>query len=266
MAEQQGFASVNGTRLYYESAGSGTPLVLVHGFSLDCTMWDDQVAAFTPHHRVIRYDLRGFGQSPASGVPYSHVDDLEALLGYLGIARAAILGLSMGGGIAIDFALAYPDATRALIPVDSTLGGYRWTPAFDVTLGAVYATGRRAGVEAAREQWLAHSLFESARVRPGPWARVGEMVTAYTGWHWVNEDPGRQLAPPALDRLEEIAAPALVVVGEHDMPDFRGVADVLTTRIRRARLAVLPGVGHMANMEDPARFNRIILDFLEEVS
>jgi pimeloyl-ACP methyl ester carboxylesterase len=92
-------------------------------------MWDDQFEAFAQHYRVVRYDARGFGKSAQPGSEkYLHAADLMALLERLEIDRAAILGLSMGGGIAIDFALTYPEATRALVLVDSTLGGYRWSP------------------------------------------------------------------------------------------------------------------------------------------
>jgi 3-oxoadipate enol-lactonase len=262
MPGERTFAAINGAYLYYEATGFGPPLVLIHGFSVDSHMWDDQMEAFSSYYRVIRYDLRGFGQSPPTTAPYAHIDDLRALLGHLGIAHAAILGLSMGGGIAIDFALAYPEATRALIAVDANLGGYRWTPEFDASLGSVYETGRSAGVDSARAQWLAHPLFAPAQEKPRVAACLAQMITAYSGWHWVNDDPGRWLKPPAFERLEAVAAPTLVVVGEREVPDFRALADALVARIPRARQVVLPGVGHMANMEDPDGFNSAVLAFL----
>jgi pimeloyl-ACP methyl ester carboxylesterase len=126
MQIQTGFAELNGTRLYYEVAGSGAALAFVHGFSLDTRMWDDQFEAFAERYRVVRYDARGFGKSALPGSEkYMHAADLKALLEQLGIDRASVVGLSMGGGIAIDFALTYPEATRALVLVDSTLGGFR---------------------------------------------------------------------------------------------------------------------------------------------
>ena len=108
-----------------KAAGSGAPLVLIHGFTLDMRMWDDQFTPFAERYRVVRYDVRGFGKSAVpAGAPYTNADDLAALLDYLDISSAAIVGLSMGGGIAIDFALAYPAMTRALIPVDSSPEGH----------------------------------------------------------------------------------------------------------------------------------------------
>lgn len=262
MPVERGFAEVAGTRLYYETAGSGPPLVLVHGFTLDSSSWDDQIDAFAPSHRVIRYDLRGFGQSPPPSAPYTHVDDLKALLDYLGIARAAILGLSMGGGIAIDFALTYPDATQALIAAAPVLGGYRLAPELGASLGAVYKTARSAGIAAAKEQWLAHPFFGPAQEQPAVAPALSRLVAAYTGWHWVNADPARSPERAAVERLEAIAAPTLVVVGEREVPGFRAVADVVATRVPGVRQVVLPGVGHLVNMEAPAQFNQAVLDFL----
>ena len=122
----KGTAEVNDTRLYYEVSGSGHPLVLIHGLALDTRMWDDQFQAFSEYYRVIRFDLRGFGNSTLpTGDQYAYFDDLFALLNYLDISQAHILGLSLGGSVAVDFALAYPEATSSLILVDvSGLDGF----------------------------------------------------------------------------------------------------------------------------------------------
>src|SRR5437764_10880073 len=146
-------ALVAGTHLYYESVGSGAPLVLIHGFALDARMWDPQIAPFAERYHVIRYDLRGFGRSALpDGTAYSAPGDLKALLEYLGVGEAVIVGLSMGGGVAMSFALTYPEATRALILVDSVLGGWEWSDGWNECAGAVWETGRELGVAAARER------------------------------------------------------------------------------------------------------------------
>jgi pimeloyl-ACP methyl ester carboxylesterase len=102
-----GYAEVNGTRLYYETAGAGHPLVLIHGYTLDSRMWDDQFETLSKKYRVLRYDLRGFGKSayPSPDKSYCHTEDLRALLDYLKISKAYVMGLSMGGGIAVEFTL-----------------------------------------------------------------------------------------------------------------------------------------------------------------
>src|SRR6266851_3278425 len=114
---QTGFAELNGTRLYYEVAGEGHPLVLIHGGLVDRRLWDDQFDVFAQHYRVIRYDIRGFGNSDVPAGPYSNYEDLYGLLKFLGVEKAYIMGLSMGGGIDIDFTLAHPEMVAALIPV-----------------------------------------------------------------------------------------------------------------------------------------------------
>ncbi len=108
---QSGFAEINGGKIYYEVAGSGHPLVLIHGGQMDRRMWDEQFDLFSKSYRVIRYDVRGFGKSPASTNVYADEEDLAALLKYLQVDKAYIVGLSLGGRIAIDFALTHPDMT-----------------------------------------------------------------------------------------------------------------------------------------------------------
>ena len=260
--EQRGTAEVNGTRLYYEVAGSEHPLVLIHGFALDTRMWDYQFEAFAQHYRVVRYDMRGYGKSlPPTDESYSHTDDLMALLERLRTDRAHVFGQSRGGAVAIDFALAHPEATGALVLVDPVLGGHSWSQEAARTDGAIWETAAKSGVEAGKAKWLAHPLFAPAREKPEVAARLEQIVSDYSGWHLINTDPGRYADPPAAQRLHEIGAPTLVVVGERDLPDFLVIADTLQ-QVPNARKVVLPGVGHMCNMEDPTKFNEVVLDFL----
>ncbi len=149
MSTQRGFADINGASLCYEVAGTGHPLIFIHGFTLDTRMWDDEFDVFAQHYQVMRYDARGFGQSSVPGSDaYSHVDDLCALMALLDIAHAHVIGLSMGGGLAIDFAVAHPDMADTLIPVDALLPGYQWRGA-RATAGAI-AAAKAGGIEAAK--------------------------------------------------------------------------------------------------------------------
>lgn len=256
-----GFVPVEDGQLYYEVAGEGPPLVLVHGFSLDTRMWDDQWAVFAARHRVVRYDARGFGRSSVPVGPYTPVEDQAALLDHLGVDRAHVLGLSRGGGIVIDFALAHPARTLSLIPVDAILHGHAWHT-FGHDLSRVWALGKEAPLDVVKETWLSLPLFAPAMERPEVAARLRVMVADYSGWHWLNRDQGRAVRPHAAERLGEIRVPTLILNGEHDLPDFHAVAERLAQGMPGARRAVLPDVGHMSNMEDPAAFNRVILDFL----
>lgn len=261
MESQTAFAQVNDTRLYYEVAGSSQPLVLIHGFSLDTRMWDDQFETFAKQYQVVRYDLRGFGQSAVpSNEPYIHADDLNALLQHLKIDSVYLVGLSLGGGVAIDFALAYPEATRSLITVDGILGGHKWVKDW----GYIWSAAKTKSVEVAKDLWLNDEMFSPANEQPGVSARMRQMVAGYSGWHWLNRNPERGPQPPAIERLKQIRAPALAIVGERDLPDFHAIADALQQRIPSCRKAVVPGAGHLANMEAPEQVNEIILSFLAD--
>jgi len=257
-----GFAKINGAKLYYEVTGRGSPVALIHGFTLDRRMWDDQVAALALRHQVVRYDLRGFGRSSLPSNAYSHVDDLQTLLNYLGIDRVALLGLSMGGAIALDFACAYPERLRAMLLADSTLRGFSWSQETDTWFQVIDDAARVGGVEAARRRWLAHPFFASANEHPNVAAHLRAIVADYSGWHWMRPDTQVVSSTPA---LEKISAPTLVIVGEHDIPDFRAISGQLARRIPHGQLVTLPGAGHLSNMERPDLFNQAVQRFLGDL-
>lgn len=260
-----GFAEVNGTRLYYEMAGEGDPLVLIHGFSLDRRMWDPQFEVFAQRYRVIRYDLRGFGRAALpDGEPFSHTADLAALLDELGIENAHIVGLSQGGAVAVEFALAYPARVRRLVPVDAYFDGHDFSDAWEAGIIPVWEAAREGGVPPAKAIWLAHALFQPCREQAETEAQLVQIVEEYSGWHWVNRHNEIRPQPPTGQRLEEVRARTLVIVGERDLPDFLAMAQAMAARIPGAQLVTLPGAGHMANMEAPERFNQIVLGFLGE--
>jgi pimeloyl-ACP methyl ester carboxylesterase len=239
-------------------------LVLVHGFSLDCRMWDEQAAAFSLHYQVLRYDLRGFGRSALPGSQtYHHEADLSALLDYLDLGRVNLIGLSLGGMVAVDFALTYPERVRTLILVDALFNGFNWSEEWDTRTGLVWQIGREQGIAAAKDSWLHHPLFEPCLEQPAVAARLTQMIMDYSGWHFVNHNPAASPKPPAAERLNQIKAPTLTIVGARDLPDFQHMADAVAREVSGARKVVLPKVGHMSNMEAPEPFNDVILHFLE---
>lgn len=259
---EQGFADINGTRLHYSVAGAGEALVLLHGFSLDARMWDEQVARFAQRYRVVRYDLRGFGKSGLPQAPYSHVDDLKGLLEHLGIRRSHILGLSKGGGVALDFALSHPETTASLILVNTILGGFKWSAEASRQDGLAWQRAKEAGVEAGKAAWLAHPMFGPVPSNPAAASPFRQIMADYSGWHFVNANPERRAEPATIARLGELRTPTLIVIGERDLEDFQAIADSLERSIPGARKAVLKGAGHMANMEAPEEFNDLVLAFL----
>lgn len=256
---------VPGAELYYESEGSGPAVVLVHGFGLDARMWDDQVAALRDIATVVRYDVRGFGRSsgPAPDLAYSHSGDLLALLEHLGITGALLVGLSMGGLIALHTALVAPERVRGLVLLDSLLDGIGWDDDSERAMSAVQRAAA-SDVEAGRELWLAHPLFAAARRNPAVATRLRAMVSAYSGVHWTQHDPHRPWSPQPIEALERIAVPTTVVVGELDVPCFRTMASVLADRIPGAQLLTVPGSGHMVNMEAPSAVNAVLRPAVDE--
>jgi len=260
-----GVADVNGAELIYDVAGHGHPLVLIHGGLVDRHLWDDQFDVFARQYRAIRYDVRGYGESSTPTEPYAHHEDLRRLLTFLGVESAYVLGLSMGGGIAIDFTLAYPAMVDALIPVASGLPGYAWSESLDEQGAAIQDAFSHGDVTHAVEimtrMWTDGPQRTSAQVDPVVRERVRRMTTAMLARPKDEAEP-RPLDPAAIARLADIHTPTLVVVGDQDVPDILAIATLLETNIAGARKAVIPETAHHLNMERPEEFNRIVLDFL----
>ena len=264
---ESGYVDVNDTKLYYEISGSGTPLILVHGFSLDRRMWDDQFAMLSEDYRVIRYDVRGFGKSSdAPTTPYSYPDDLLGLMDALGTEKAHLVGLSMGGAIVVDFAVEHPSKILSLVPVDAPLGGVDWVTDFPQRMGVAAGLANEVGIEAALKLWLEDELLVPAMNNPACAPALGEIIGDYSGWHWTSGAKGAGRDTPTVNSLGVINSPTLVIVGEHDLIDFHAMGDVMAEGISGARKVVIPGVGHMSNMEDPATFNKTLLEFLSGVA
>jgi 3-oxoadipate enol-lactonase len=253
-----------GARLAYQATGDGPAVVLVHGFGLDMRMWDAQAGPLAERCRVVRYDCRGFGASGPFDpvVPYTHAGDLVALLDHLGIGDAVLAGLSFGGRVVLQTALAAPARVRGLVLLDAVLDGIAWDPESAAALDALARQVQAGGVAAGRAAWLAHPLFAAARERPELARQLAAMVAGYPGQHWLGQDPHRQDEPRPIDVLQDVAAPTLVVVGEQDVPGFREMSAVLARRIPGATSRVVAGAGHMVNMEQPAAVSDLLTRFL----
>jgi len=261
-----GFADVNKTRLYYEVAGTGEPVVLIHAFTLDTRMWDDQFEFLARDFRVIRYDARGYGKSalPRVGEPYSHADDLAQLLVQLDAANPRLVGASMGGRFALDYAVTHADELRSLAVIDSVIGGWEWSKEWLVSYAPIVEAGKRGDVARAKQLWFEHPLFAPAREKPTVATRLKQMIDDYSGWHFVNpnHDPEWIVTPPTFTQLSKIRVPTLVFVGERDLPDFQRVGEAIAHNVRNARQSTVAGAGHMASMEAPAAVNQTLWEFL----
>ena len=256
-----GTAEVNGTRLYYETTGSGPHVVLLHGGNLDSRMWDDQVAFLATSFTVTRYDIRPYGRSALTEKGFSSVDDLAGLMGFLGITRASLVGLSLGGRIAIDFALTHPDRVDKLVVMGPGLSGFPFNEKDDALM-AIVARAQKGDANGAMELWLQHPMMAPAMARPALAARIRPMAMDNLRL-WTNLPVGERVPdPPAIKRLGEIRAPTMVIVGERDVPDIQQIVKLIGAGVRGVRTEVVPGAAHLPNMEDPALVNRLLGGFL----
>jgi 3-oxoadipate enol-lactonase len=260
----------HGARLYVEEQGTGFPLVLLHGWSLDLRMFDDQVPAFSRRFRVIRLDRRGFGRSSDGEDVTWDAADLAAVLDAVGVERAHVLGMSQGATVALAFTLAHPDRVARLVlhgaPAPRGFG-LRWNGPDRWPLEEYRTIAAREGLEAFRRAWLAHPLMHIPPGHDRARRRRDEMVAAYRGGVLLDPRPPSGPVPtPTMDDLERVAAPVLVLTGEDETPYFRIVADALAYAIPGARRAVIPGGGHLINLIEPARYNEAVIAFLEDAA
>jgi pimeloyl-ACP methyl ester carboxylesterase len=261
---ERGFAGINGAQLYFEVAGAGHPLVMLHGHLLDSGQWDDQFERFAQRYRVVRYDARGFGQSSMPPEAFAHHEDLRALLAFFGIERAYLMGCSGGGAAIIDFALAYPDQTAALVLVGAGVIGYQSDkiPPLVQSVNEAFERGDiDQAVELVTQLWTDGTDRTPDQVNPVARERIRAMTAGLFARPKVDA-PMNLLEPLAIDRLAEIRVPTLVVVGDRDLPRILDVADILLEQVPGARKLVIPDAGHHPNMEHPALFNQAVLDFL----
>ena len=258
-------------KLYYESIGSGEPLVLLHAGVADSQMWDEQVQEFSKHYRVVRFDAQGFGQSPAASDPVPRAEDLYDLLRGLGISRAHVVGVSMGGSAAIDFAVTHSEMVASLVLVAAGVSGYdgpadRWLEEQEALQETAVQRGDiAAAAELDLRIWLA-----------GPGRRIEEMDSGLRDWmykmalHAQERDRERTrtppIDPPATQRLHELSLPTLVIVGDQDVQVVLDIADYLAEHIPGARKITMHDTAHMIPMEKPAEFNRLVLEFLREAA
>ena len=257
--------SVHAVELAFVDRGSGAPVVLVHGFPLDHTMWDAQIDALSRHYRVIAPDLRGFGRSGVTdGVVTMEqlADDLEALLKVLRIEEPiALCGLSMGGYVAFQFWRKYASRLRGLILCDTRALGD--TP--EMAAGRLEMADRvlREGAAPLVESMMP-KLFAEAVVRDRP------EIVASLRQVMLDTDPkgiaaaGRGMAerPDATGMLGQIDCPTLVIVGGLDVISTPTEMADIAESIPNARLVEIADCGHMSTLEEPAAVNTAILDFL----
>jgi uncharacterized protein (TIGR03067 family) len=261
-----GMAEVAEPKIHFETAGDGFPVVLIHGGQLDRRMWDNQFQLFAQKYQVVRYDVRGYGKSEVPSRPYSDVNDLHSLLRFLRIRKAHLIGLSLGGRIAIDFTVEHPEMVESLTAVGAGLSGFDgWSAEGTKRFIEMLRTASNEGLEKATQLWLRDPMMAPAMENPVLAGRLREL-TSDNAHCWLNNPRlPRELHPPAIKRLGDIRVPTHLIVGSRDDPDIHLIAKTLEKGIPQAKKSVIEGAGHMVNMEKPEEFNRVVLEFLKSL-
>jgi pimeloyl-ACP methyl ester carboxylesterase len=267
--EGSGFAPVNGARLYYELAGTGMPFVMIHAGVADSRQCNNEFRSFANGYRVLRYDMRGVGRSEPVAGEYTHLADLIALLDYLELVRPIIaMGCSMGGGIAMDYALAAPSAVKSLVMVGSGPSGLTLDvprlAKFDEIEAAFNAGDLDRACELETRLWFDGIGRTPAEVDPMMRHlayHMNRMVLAHEAKGLGKRLP--DVPVPAAGRLAELRLPVLVVVGEHDTPYIHAAARYMLDRLSIATKIQIADAAHLPNMDHPREFHDAVLRFLE---
>ena len=251
--------------LFYTEKGEGEPLLLIHGHTLDRRVWDQMTGRLQEAGlRLFLPDLRGHGRSsrPEIGYHWSHHGaDMTAVLDSAAVDRASVVGFSVGGGIALEMAVSHGDRVADLVLISPVMPDRPFEPDFLDNLKQVARTVRGESVRAAMlGPWMESPLFARSLEKPGMRERLTTIVRDFPGAEYLAT--GRDAVERGWkipDRLAEITAPALVIVGGHEMPGFRGFADEAAENIPGARLQVIDGCGHLLPFEAPAALAELIV-------
>jgi pimeloyl-ACP methyl ester carboxylesterase len=279
LRRDSGLAPINGAHIYYECAGEGPPFVMIHAGVADNRQWENEFAYFAQHFRVVRFDMRGYGASEPVAGEFSHLRDLTALLEYLHIDDPLILmGCSMGGSIAMDFALTHPTKVRALIMVGSGLSGLQfnvprrdkfrlWRLLLRFRIQSFFrfigALDRAAEIDT--QIWFDGIGRTPTQVNQAMRKLACDMdrrVLAHESKRLGKRLPDADT--PAAKRLDTLRIPVLVIVGVHDLPYLFSTADYVIQHISSARKVLMQDAAHLPNMDQPAEFRRIVETFLAD--
>lgn len=248
---------VHGARLWYDEAGSGEVVLLVHGGLGDSGLWEPVVPFLAERFRTIRTDLRFFGSSTGPALPWSWQEDTVGVLDELGVERAALVGLSLGGKVALDVALAHPERLWAVVGVAPALGGHD---------GAPYTEEHEARYEAAADSEKLETMRE---IDFEIWAPLGADERIRRLWLRTPDanplpdgvEPLEPSGPPAKERLGELAVPTLVLTAKHDPAGFREIGPLVARAAPKARHVELDS-DHYLTLREPELLARTLLDFL----
>lgn len=256
---------INGVQMGFTDQGTGAPVLLVHGYPLNKSMWDAQVAELSKEFRVIAPDLRGHGESDAPQGTYTMdtiADDLNALLDHLEVDKAVVVGFSMGGYATFAFYRKYASRVKALVLADTRPQAD--TPEAKLSRENTAQTVLKDGVNgvatATAPRMLAPTTVQS---RPDVVERVKSIMASTPVNGYVGDLRGLAERPDSTATLAQINVPTLIVVGEQDVVTPVAESEMMSTTIKGAKLVKIPDAGHLSPLEQPAEFNKVLAGFLK---
>jgi 3-oxoadipate enol-lactonase len=261
--DRSGYLRIGADSLFFESVGTGPVVILIHDGLVHREVWDYQVRPFAESFTVVRYDRRAYGNSPFPSEAFSNAEDLNRLFEHLRIDRAALVGMSSGGSLAIDFTLQYPEKVTSLVLVGAVVAGFPCTQHLWNRGGHLPA----AMGSIAPEQLLVYMVSDDPyEIYPGNAAAKQRLSTLMEGRRVPEQSPFVRPgpAPPAAQRLGEIRVPTLILVGESDIPDVHAHAGAINLGIRSSTRDVIPKAGHLIPIEQPEVFSAKVLAFLKD--
>lgn len=256
-----GYVTTDGGRLFYEIAGKGDNIVLLHDGLVNHRIWDEQFPVLAKNYRVIRYDRRGYGKSSDPQVKYSHIDDLFQIFTQLKVDKAIIFGMSSGGGLAIDFTLKYPEKVNGLVLVGSVVGGFKYTSHMNTRGGNFNPQTLNSDPEKVIKYFIMDDPYEIYAGNITAKEKVMKLL------QYVGRDNRVPTRPPdrvALRFLSEIKVPVLILVGEYDIPDVHALAGAINAGIPDSKREIIPRSGHLIPLEQPVLFNESVMNFLSK--
>ena len=259
-------ATLNGALIHYERAGAGLPAIFLHAGIADSRMWAPQMRTIGKHFECIAPDLRGFGKSELPPQHWSPIADLLSLVDHLKLKPVHLVGCSIGGGIAIDFALEHAERISKLVLVGPGVGGTNFRAKYPDLIAemeeAEKSGDQRAIIDADARFWLDGPRRPEGYVKDPIRRLFFEMDSNFDSD--FERAPIDQIDPPAAQRLHDITAPTLVVIGDEDMPPVFDAVELLMENLPHARTVVIHDAAHLPNLEHPDEFNREVLAFLLE--
>ncbi|MGD9924074.1 MAG: alpha/beta fold hydrolase [Pseudorhodoplanes sp.] len=264
---------VNGVELFYEEAGTGRPLIFVHGYASDFRRNEPQLRYFSRRYRTVSFSMRGYEPSdtPKDVSKYGFdivVEDLKGLLDALKIDKAHICGFSMGGEISLSFGMKYPDRVHSLAFAAAGYGSGKPRQTWLAALDKLADDYDREGMNGPRGQSYTESWAQTKRKDPRAWAEWKSRYHQYSAVGMANTARATSKQRPDImtlgDRLKTLDIPTLIILGDEDEPAFEA-SFYMKKMMPRAGLEVFPRTGHPISLEEPDRFNSSLLDFLTAV-